>query len=351
MANSGGGNTTQTNVLVNIGVQGQQAITQATQQVQQLNNTSQAGAQINMAAPVRTLRQELRIALAEAQRLANAGQQNTAAFQQAGTRVQALRNAIEDSNRSIRNFDPENKFRVFASAAGLAAKSVQGYTAALQFAGFSGDDTAKTIAKLQQVMAFADAIDSLKDLKDVWGDMLKVLGLGTTQAVAATTATAAQTTATNAQTLATTAQATATQGATVATNGLGTAFKAIGIGLIIAAVAYLISNWDDLKASIQKLIPALGETKGGFDKVMQTIYGVGNVIIKVLKAPIDALITQFKVLYKVMTGDFAGAADEIKNGAKQLVDDFNVVSNYQAGVASKLAVQRAEHRKEECGKS
>lgn len=350
MANSGGGNTQQTNVLVNIGVQGQQAVTQAAQQVQQLNNTAQAGAQINMAAPVRTLRQELRVALAEAQRLANSGQANSAAFQQAGTRVQALRNAIEDSNRSIRNFDPENKFRVFASAAGLAAKSVQGYTAVLQFAGQSGEDTAKTIAKLQQVMAFADAIDSLKDLKDVFGDMLRVLGLGTTQTVAQTTATAAQTTATGAQTTATVAQTTATQGATVATKLFGNAWKALGFGLIIAAVAYLVSNWDDLKASVQKLLPSLSETKGGFDKIMQTISGLGNVIIKVLKAPIDILIAQFKVLYKIMTGDFAGAVDEIKKGAKSLADDFNITGNYQAGVATKLAAQRAEHRKEELKK-
>jgi hypothetical protein len=337
MANSGGGNTTQTNVLVNIGVQGQQAVTQAQQQVQQLNSTSQAGAQINMGAPVRTLRQELRLALAEAQRLANSGQQNTAAFQQAGTRVQALRNAIEDSNRSIRNFDPENKFRVFASAAGLAAKSVQGYTAALQFAGVDSASATESIAKLQQVMAFADAIDSLKDLKDVWGDMLRVLGLTTTQAVA-------QTTAQNALNASTVTQATVTQGATLATKGLGLAFKTLGIGLLIAAVAYLVENWDSLKKSITGLLPDIGNVSSGFDKIKQVFSGIGSVIVNVLLHPLDLLSGYFKTLYKLITLDFQGAFDNIKNGI------LNLANFYNTGVANKLASQRAEQRKEELTK-
>ncbi|MES2062734.1 MAG: hypothetical protein V4456_12490 [Bacteroidota bacterium] len=350
MANSGGGNTTQTNVLVNIGVQGQQAVTQATQQLQTLNSTAQAGSQINMAAPVLTLRQALRQAQNDLQRMAALGQQNTQQFANAAARVAQLRNDIDETNNSIKAFDPDNKFKVFANFASAGAKAIQGYAGAMAFLGVEGEDYAKTLAKLQGLMAFTQAIDSLGDIKDSFKDLGRLLGLTTTQTVAAATATAGQTTATNAQTVATAAQATATQGATVATQAFGTAWKLIGIGLLIAAVAYLISNWDDLKSSVQKLIPALSDTKGGFDKVMQTIYGVGNVIIKVLKAPIDALITQFKVLYKVMTGDFAGAADEIRNGAKKLVDDFDVVGNYQAGVASKLVAQREEHRKDELKK-
>ncbi|TFF34389.1 hypothetical protein [Mucilaginibacter psychrotolerans] len=350
MANSGGGNTTQTNVLVNIGVQGQQAVTQATQQVQNLNSTAQAGSQINMAAPVRTLRQELRNAQNELQRLAASGQQNTQQFTNAARQVAQLRNDIDETNNSVKAFDPDNKFKVFANFASAGAKAIQGYAGAMAFLGVEGEDYAKTLVKLQGLMAFTQAIDSLGDIKDSFKDLGRLLGLTTTQTVAAATATAGQTTAMAAQTTATIAQTTATQGAAVATNALGTAWKLLGIGLLISAVAYLVTNWDELKASVQKLIPALSDTKGGFDKVMQTIYGVGNVIIKVLKAPIDALITQFKVLYKVMAGDFAGAADEIRNGAKKLVDDFDVVGNYQAGVASKLAAQREEHRKDELKK-
>ncbi|GAA4907125.1 hypothetical protein [Mucilaginibacter defluvii] len=349
MANNGG-NTQQSNVLINIGVQGQQQIQAATQQVQQLNNTAQRTGQANMAAPVRTLRQQLRDANNDLQRMASLGQQNTAQFAQTASRVAQLRNDIDEVNNSISNFNGENRFKVFANFASAGAKALQGYTGAMAFLGVESDDAAKTIAKLQGLMAFNDALTSLDDIVDNFKDLGRLLGI-------TTTATQAQTQAQNVQAAASTAQATATQGVTAANNTatasaitLRGALSAIGIGLLISAVAYLVTNWDNLKASVQKLIPALNDTKGGFDKIMQVIYGVGNVIINVLKAPIDALILQFKVLYRVMTGDFKGAIAEFKEGANQLVNDFNVISNYQSGVASKLADQREAHRKEQLTK-
>lgn len=331
MANSGGGgNTTQTNVLVNIGVQGQQAVTQATQQVQALNSTSQAGANINMAAPVQTLRQSLRQAQNDLQRMVALGQQNTQQFANTAARVAQLRNDIDETNNSIKAFDPDNKFKVFANFASAGAKAIQGYAGAMAFLGVEGEDYAKTLAKLQGLMAFTQAVDSLGDIKDSFKDLGRLLGLTTTQTVAQTTATAANTTANAAQTTGIVAQATATQGATVATqaatvstNAWGAALKAVGIGIIIAALVTLYYNFDRIKKGIDDLFPGLGGIDKLFGKLVNSVYGVGAAVKKVFTGLATAI-------GDLLSGNFSKIGEDLKNA-------FDVSDAFRQGVAEKIA--------------
>jgi ATP:corrinoid adenosyltransferase len=342
----GSGNSNENNILLNIGVTGQEEVQSAQKQVKNLNDTAQAGAKVNMAAPVQTLRQELRNANNELQRLVVSGQQNTKAYADAARRVAEIRDQIQETNNTIKAFDPDNKFRVLGNAATAGAKAVQGYAGAMAFLGVESGTATETLAKLQGIMAFSDAIGSINDLKDTWKDIGRVLGItkvATQEQTAAvevnTTVTAENSVvaegaavATGAQAVAMEGSTVATEAATVATTGFGTALKAIGIGLIISALAYLISNWDKVKTAVEKLFPSLGKTGGLFKEISQVVFGVGNAILQYL-------ITPIKILIDVIQGDFGAALNDLKSG-------MDVVSNYKAGALSKAKEQAEEERKE-----
>ncbi|MGF7075339.1 hypothetical protein [Mucilaginibacter sp. 3215] len=150
---------------------------------------------------------------------------------------------------------------------------------------------------------------------------------------------------------ATTVQTVATGGATVATTVFGTALKAVGIGLVIALVAALITQWDNLKASISGLFPTVKASTDTFHSFMEVVNGVGFAVLKYLKVPIDYVITSIKVLIDVIKLDFKAAANDLKDGVKNVADDLNVVANYQKGVRDKAAAYAEEARKLEVQKT
>ncbi|QEC78766.1 hypothetical protein [Mucilaginibacter ginsenosidivorax] len=163
------------------------------------------------------------------------------------------------------------------------------------------------------------------------------LAAGTAESVAASEANVAQAAT---QELVTVAE----EASTVAAVGFGTALKAIGIGLVISLIAYLVSNWDSLKKSIDNLFPSLGGTKGLFKETMEVVFGLGNVLIKFLKIPIDEIIAGVKILIHALSGDFKAAVQDFKDGVSQIASDLNVVDNYKEGAAKKAAKYAEEER-------
>lgn len=411
--NSGAGD----DVLLKVKVVGGEAINETRNDAKKLNDELGKGANVDVSKPTKSLKQQLREATVEAQKLFAEGKKGTQEYANAATKVQSLKNDIDELNKTFKAFDPDNKFRVFSNAAAAGAKAVQGYAGAMAFLGVNSEDATQTLAKLQGIMAFADAIDSLHDLKDSYNDLLGMLGLTSTATKSLATEQAASSTisqaaavseiateeelaalrlriaaadvaaaesmaiiraeglnaavaetaaekaylsaaaeraaltkelavlegtltvaqegaavATGATTVATEGLIVAEEGATVASFTLGGALKAIGIGLIISAIAYLITNFKQVKKAITDLFPALGDTGKIFDKVKEIFFGVGNVIIQYLVAPIKTFI-------KLIQGDFKGAVEEIKNG-------LNVVKNYQDGANKEIAAQQEAARKE-----
>ena len=131
------------------------------------------------------------------------------------------------------------------------------------------------------------------------------------------------------------AQTGAMGGATVAAGVLRLALSAIGIGLIIAAVAYLIEYWDDLTAEFKKFLPAGASMQKTFDTVKAAVLGVGSAVIQYL-------ITPFKVLIDLLQGDVEGAMNDFVNG-------MNVVKNTVEGyndATKRIAAQHALEDKE-----
>ncbi len=255
---------------------------------------------------VKSFKQQLKEAKEEALRLSAAGKENTKEYAAAAKQIANLKDQQDILNRSVQAYDPGNKFQAINKVAGLAASSIGGMTGAMTLFGVSSDTANESIAKLQSIQSIVQLTDSWGDSMDFLKPMLQRLGLikvATLEVAGATTV-----------------GTTATKGATIATNGLGLAFKALGIGLIVAALAYLISNWDSLKSSVIGLFPSLDKAGEMFNNVKNIAIGTGNAVVK-------GLITPFKALYKVMTGDFKGAIEEFKSG-------YNVIDNFKKGKAA-----------------
>ncbi len=258
-------------VLLNINVTGREDLKGAREDAKGLNTELNKGAKAELSKPVASLKQQLREATQETQRLFAAGKQNTEEYNNAARRVAGIRDNIEELNRTFDAFNPDNKFRVFAQAATVGAKAVQGYSGAMAFLGVSSESAQETIAKLQGIMAFTDALGSIEDLKDTYKDVIRVLGL--TRAATTTLAAEQQIAA-----LATTEQAIAAEGlvvaeeaATVGAFTLGAALKAIGIGLIISAVLLLITYFSEIKAAVLRFVPALKMVADFFVKITQAV--------------------------------------------------------------------------------
>lgn len=333
---AGNGNEQTVGINIKLGVDGTSSVDEAKKQIQDLNSNINKTGKVDVAGNVKTLRQELKGAINDVGKLAAQGKQNTQEYIEAARRVADLRNQQDELNNSLKAFDPDNKFRVAANAAAAGTRAIGGYTASLTLLGIESDDAAKTLAKLQAISSLADSIDGVLDLADSFKDLGRMIGIGVVQTEAKSTATAVDTTATVANTVsveantvanqanavATGGATTATEAATVATNGFGVALKAIGIGVIIAALVALYYNFDKVKKFIEATFPALGSLDTLFDRIIQTVYGVGAAVKKVFSG-------LGKVLEDVFTGNFSKIGEDLKGA-------FDVSDAFRKGVSNKI---------------
>jgi hypothetical protein len=288
---------------------------------QSLDNTKNKLNEVNNTPtdkPFTTMKAALKAANEEAYKLGQQFGQNSQQFLDAAKKVAKLKDEFDEYKKTVDAFNPDNKLQALVNLGKGATGAIQGVSGAMAFLGVEGDNASETMKKLQGLMAFSAALNSVDDIKNGFSNFAKVLGF--TKTAAAETAAGLQ------------GQTAATEGATVATKGFGTAFKAIGIGLLISAIAYLVSNWDELKESVSKLIPGLGQAGEAFNKVKAIAFGVGNVILKYVSGPIKAII-------QAIQGDFSGALDTVKGM-------FNVTKNFQEGMDAELKDQAAEKQKE-----
>lgn len=336
---------------------------------------------------VKSFKAQLREAREEALRLAAAGDTSSAAFVKARDKIAELKDAADVLGRSVQAADFGNKFQALNKVAGLAASSLGGLTGAMTLFGVSTESANEQIARLQSISSVVQLIDAWGDSIDFLQPFLQRIGLisvategqivaqteqvaateaqiaaaqqatiaendliianlaaaksAEAKALAETTAESARlksigtteteiiaeqeatiaklegATASKATTVALEAQTVATTGASVASKVLKVALASIGIGLLISAIAYLVENWQAVKKSVTDLFPALDGAGAMFTKIKNIAVGVGNVIVQYLISP-------FKVLGKVLSGDFKGAMLEFQNG-------LDVVKNFKSG--------------------
>ena len=260
---------------------------------------------------VKSFKQQLKEAREQALALAAAGKDNTEEYNQAVRTIAELNDQMATLGRMVDAADVGNKFQGAVKAASLLASTVQGVASGLTLIGVSGDTAAEAVAKLQAISGVVDALNSFGDAQDyIKGLITSLRGVQAAEegvTVATTTATTAQ-------------------------KGLKVALASLGIGAIVLAVGYLIANFDDIKESVKKLIPGLGEAGETFDKVKAFVIGLGNAVVQYAIAPIKALID-------IVKGDFKGAVEDMKKG-------FDVVGNVQSEYNNQRKKQADEAARE-----
>ncbi len=183
------------------------------------------------------------------------------------------RQEVEKYNDELKNYDAS--VGVYTRNVGNYKSALEGFTGTMGQAAQIGGDFRNGLQGISNFMLMAgvntdgmnDAMKglnitvmALQGLKG-FGGLLKQLGEYFKSSAKAATATKVDTAAKNENTAATTAMAGAEAGATVATTALKVALDALGIGLIIGAVALLVTHIQDIANWIGKLAEKLGIVK------------------------------------------------------------------------------------------
>ncbi|GEM_PF-1499756 len=103
------------------------------------------------------------------------------------------------------------------------------------------------------------------------------------------------------------------------------ALAATGIGLIVLALGYLITNWDKLTDSIRISSPVAQKFGDTIDKIKQVAMGVGNAVLQWLIWPL-------KTLFVLFTEGASAAVDSFLNS-------MNIVKNFSQGFNDEIQRQ------------
>lgn len=273
------------------------------------------------------------------------GQQGTKEFKDLQKAVAALNSDIKDATVSSKAMD--NLLDTMQSIASIGSIT-KGFSALF---GFDDTEIEKSIQKLVALRGVMEGIENINqqiNSGEFLGGWLskgnsaidnlaaKLTGANKAQEALNASTTAGKT-ASEGLAVAETAQAAATTTATVATKALSIALKTIGIGLIISAVATLITYWKDIYNWFTETIPALKNLSTWFDKIRAVAVGVGTAIANYLIQPIATLV---KVIQAVINGNFSEIPKIITDGIKKTYD---IAGNYQKGYNKETERQQEVH--------
>lgn len=257
--------------------------------------------------------------------LAFAGKQNTEEFKNLQTEATRMRKTIIDVDAAVDTFAESGKtFEALAQGASALAGGFAVAQGAAALFGEENEEIEKALLKVNAAMAILQGLQEVSAIlnKDSAFNIMFLSKARTSDV----TATGAQTVATGANTVATTA-------GTVATKALGLALKGLGIGLIIGAILYLVTNWDKLRASLDKFLPVGKKTGDLFGELKAIIMGVGTAIF-------EGLIAPFKILEKLITEGLDAAVDQAK-------ESYNVIDNYEKGYQKQSIQNALDHANEQ----
>jgi len=159
-----------------------------------------------------SIKRQLRDATAQVALLAEKYGVTSKEATEAAKRAGQLRDQIDLSNQLINGFNPDTKFKAATSALSGLASAFGGLQGAIGLFGVESEDVAKTLLKVQSALALSQGLEALGELKDSF-NVLKSVVLDALKAIRV---------------------------------GIG----ATGIGLLVIAVAALVTYWDDIKALV-----------------------------------------------------------------------------------------------------
>jgi hypothetical protein len=207
-----------------------------------------------------TLKQQFKEAQLEVQALSEKFGATSAQAVEAAKSAALLKDKIGDAKALTDAFNPDAKFKAVTGALTGVAGGFSVVTGALGAFGKQNESVEKALLKVQSAMAIAsgaqavgESIDAFKQLGAVIKATSVFQGIYNFVQTGSITATAESTVAKVADTQATVAQGTATVATTAATTGatgamklLRLAFASLGIGLVVAGLVALISNFDSI---------------------------------------------------------------------------------------------------------
>ena len=257
----------------------------------------------------KSLKAELRELKQELAAMELRGEAGSKKFKEMSQRAGELTDQIGDTNAQIKALASDTKMfdALISGAQGLTGGFVAAQGAVAMFAG-ENEDLEKILIKVNGAMAILQGLQAVAETLNKDSALSVILLSRARQA---------DTVATEAQTGATILQTVAMNGASVAAKLLRFSLSAIGLGLIISLIAYLVANWDKLKASMEKILPAGTSVAGTFDKLKSVFVGVGTALVEYIIAP-------FKIAISLITEGLDGAVEQAKKS-------YNVVDNYNKG--------------------
>jgi len=176
----------------------------------------------------KSLRTQLADAKNEAVRLSQAFGPFSKEAREAAKRAAAIKDEIADLNDTLDALNPEAKLNAFVKLGQGVQGAFQVATGALQVFGVENERITKLAQQFQGVLNVTQGINSVLQLKDVYGQLRLVLGVTTTAQKGLAAATAADAVATNS--------------ATVATKGFTAALAANPITAVAVALAALVAG-------------------------------------------------------------------------------------------------------------
>lgn len=179
----------------------------------------------------------IREATVEAAQLERQFGKNSNEFRVAAQRVAELKDQFSEFNNTVQAFNPDNKFQSFIGVARGAANAVQGVAGAMTVLGADSETAQVAIARLQGLMAFTDALGSVNDIKESFGDFKSVISSSIQPLIEYVTTNRTLSTVNGQVAVSTTAASTATK-------VFRTALISTGIGAIIVALGLLVANLD-----------------------------------------------------------------------------------------------------------
>jgi hypothetical protein len=166
--------------------------------------------------------------------------------QNAAKKAALIKDEIGDLNDTLDALNPDAKLNAFVKLGQGIQGGFQAATGALQLFGVENERITKLAQQFQGVLNLTQGINSVLQLKDVYGQLRLVLGVTATAQNTLTTATVAQGTAT-------TGAATATRGLTAALAANPFTAAAVAVTALVAAIVAYNFATDDANDNAQEL--------------------------------------------------------------------------------------------------
>jgi hypothetical protein len=201
-----------------------------------------------------TIKTQLRQAVKEAQALAAAGKENSKEYAEAVRNVAQVQDKMRDFNETLGALDPGKKFQAIGGIASGIAGGIQAATGMMALFGKESEEVQKALLKVQAASAIAQGVDQVRDLGKYF-NLAKVAIMGGVESM----------------------------------SKMRLALIATGVGAFSVAVGAIATNWDKVKAAIDKTFPSLGGVANLFDNFK-----------KVAMGSLESVIEGFRVFGEVM---------------------------------------------------